>query len=1148
MPKSLVGIVGPNGCGKSNVIDAVRWVMGESSAKTLRGDSMDDVIFNGSAERKPVNKASVELVFDNSKGQAPGAYGALSEISIRRELLRDGVSKYFINNDKCRRKDIQDIFLGTGLGPRSYSIIEQGMVGRIVESKPEELRVLIEEAAGISKYKDRRRETENRIRHTRDNLSRVDDIISELETQLRRLKRQANDAERYKVLKAEQRDLEVELKSRRWHDLDQQVQGHDASLADLTNEFERQVAEQRGAESRIESLRQEQTALTDVLNEIQARYYGLGGEVSAVEQAIEHRIATRQQQEEELARLTSAQQEAETHLALDKERLQASDEAINALHPQHESKRAQHEAAQAEFAQANEQFQAWQTAWEAVNQQVADPEREREVQRARIEEQTRRMDEFHQRHATVKTTLEVIDDKLNTQEMMALRQSVSEVDADCDQLEQQLTQLDQRILEARDSIDGARTELDQVRLSHQEDAATLKALRVQASEHDDAEVGEWLTETTGATLIALREVINVEPGWETAVDTVLNNRAQAHIVDDDAQWSGLTNAAKGPRAWLTRSSAQASFDETLKLPTLLSKIKTGGAHVGHWLAEVYCAESLSEARQHIPSLRGGQSIITPVGEWFARDWALIGQANEGAQGMLAREALMVELAKKVELSQTAIDQLVDEQAVLTQTLESATKQRNEVREVFAGRSRERTELHNRFGRLEARSTELLAQQAQLNTEREGLDEQLKVAESQVQEAKRLMQAAEAAAQAFETQRVELSSQRAGLVEALEMARRAERETGDQFQVAQLELERHRAAVQSLGESIERLQTQLTGQHARQAELADLLSGGEDPSADLRAQLKQLLDQRLEVEKELSGARNQLAEFETTMRSADQERAGFDRQSQVARDALEAKRMERQELLVRRDTIAEELSSSVEQMRQRMDDIDVERPTQEIEERLNAIRARLERIGAVNLVAIEEYEQCSERKQYLDKQQQDLTEAMETLEAAIQKIDRETKTLFKDTFEALNNGFKAFFPKLFGGGQAYLELTSNDLLETGVAVMARPPGKRNSTIHLLSGGEKALTAVSLLFAFFELNPSPFCVLDEVDAPLDDANVERYANLLQQLSKKTQLLFITHNKITMEVADILVGVTMAQAGVSRLIAVDVAEAVAMNSSSV
>jgi len=389
----------------------------------------------------------------------------------------------------------------------------------------------------------------------------------------------------------------------------------------------------------------------------------------------------------------------------------------------------------------------------------------------------------------------------------------------------------------------------------------------------------------------------------------------------------------------------------------------------------------------------------------------------------------------------------------------------------------------------------------------------------------------------------LTDQRQSLIDVLETTRAQELQARDDKQARQIEFERLKSNFNSLTESIVRLQQQLDGQSVRRAELAGILEKDDDPTVNLREQLQGLLENRLEVEKKLSTARDELNGFENKMQSADQQRLGYDQQSKTARDSLEGVRMKRQEVAVRRDTISEDLEKNTEQMVVLHQELPEESSLLSVEQLLSDIVRKVDRIGAVNLVAIDEFEQCSERKIYLDSQQADLVEAMATLEAAIHKIDKETRTRFKETFDLLNEGFKNFFPKLFGGGSAYLELTGNDMLDTGVGVMARPPGKRNSTIHLLSGGEKALTAVSLLFAFFELNPAPFCVLDEVDAPLDDANVERYASVLKQLGEKTQLLFITHNKITMEVSDILIGVTMAEPGVSRLVAVDVAEAAAM-----
>ncbi len=1143
LPNNLVGIVGPNGCGKSNVIDAIRWVMGESSAKNLRGESMDDVIFNGSSVRKPVNKAYVELVFDNSMGKAPGAYAKFGEIAVRRELLRDGGSKYFINRDKCRRKDIQDIFLGTGLGPRSYSIIEQGMVGRIVESKPDDLRVLIEEAAGISKYKDRRRETENRIRHTRENLSRVEDIIGELETQLRRLKRQANDAERYKELKDEQRRIERALKTRRWSALHEQVLAQDSKLANLKTDFDAHVAEQRSVESRIEAMRATHHELTEALNEVQARYYGLGGEVASIEQSIQHTIETRKQNQQEYDRLVELEQSALSHLELDKSRLLASKQSIAELEPQNVEKATAHEQAQANFVAANQAFQTWQQGWEQINQLVASPEKERDVQVARIQEQDRRIQSISQRAEQVTVTLKHINDKLDTVEAKRLAQAVKESDAACVALEQSLSNFDKQINTQRSDLEKLRHDADAVRQIYQENSATLKALQLADAEQQNEALSEWLARHDLGDAQRISEALKVASGWELAVDTVLHSRSQAVALGATADAVRWAQDDAPNRAWFVQRAPQAVEKLRLAADSLASKVTVGGELVADWLYGVYAVETLAQANALQATLRLGESVVTQGGEWLGPNWSLLGTIDVGAQGVLQREAMINSLTTQVEQASAQMQELDAHRAELQAQIKDAEAQRELQRKEYRVKSHERTELHNQLGRIEARSSELLSQREQLSAEQDALREQLMLAKDEVSAAQKRMEEAKQQASGFEEQRSTLSAQRAGLVEQLEVARRAERASGDASQAVRLEVERHRSSMTSLQESIERLEGQLAGQSVRREELKLVLTDAQDPTVGLREKLTELLDQRLSVEKELSAARNKLAGFENDMRSADQARVGFDRQSQTVRDALEQVRMERQELVVRRDTIAESLSANTDEMLAHAAELAEDKSPAELERDLEKVRLKLERIGAVNLVAIEEYETCSERKQYLDKQHLDLTEAMATLEAAIQKIDRETKTRFRETFDALNTRFQEFFPQLFGGGNAYLELTSNDLLETGVAVMARPPGKRNSTIHLLSGGEKALTAVSLLFAFFELNPAPFCVLDEVDAPLDDANVERYANLLKQLSEKTQLLFITHNKITMEVADILVGVTMAEAGVSRLIAVDVAQAAAM-----
>lgn len=1143
---NLIGIVGPNGCGKSNVIDAIRWVMGESSAKTLRGDSMDDVIFNGSSVRKPVNKASVELVFDNSSGKAPGSYAKFAEIAIRRELTRDGGSKYFINKGRCRRKDIQDIFLGTGLGPRSYSIIEQGMVGRIVESKPEELRVLIEEAAGISKYKDRRRETENRIRHTRENLSRVEDIIGELETQLRRLKRQANDAERYKTFKERQRELNQQQKTLQWSGINDKVQLKDVELERLQTEFEAHQSQQRDVETNIESMRQQQNELTEKLNKVQAEYYSIGGEVAAVEQNIAHVKQTRQQQQDELTRLQKSEQEATAHLKADESRLVEVTQQKTEVEPLLIGLNKEYQQAESHLHDAEQSYQTWQQRWEEIHRDSATPEKERDVQSARIEQHERQITQFAQRVESLANSLQEIDQNLNQDEINALKESVTKIDQECLELEKLLQDTDAKVTELRSQLETHRESYNQKRHSLQDDSARLNSLKAlqEAALGENREVNHWLAERGLSDRKRLASLLQVEPGWEKAVDTVLGSHINALSVDSlDKYADQFTELSEGAVLLLDGEIPQAASNTNSHLQALADKVAANQVQVVGWLHGVYITNTIEQALQQRKSLQAHESIVTQDGCWLGPNWVAFGEDQDPQKGVLQRDAEIETLQRRVEQSQADMQTIQAQGEETQQSIKQLESERETKRNEFRGQSHQRTDLHNQLGRVEARSAELLAQREKVIADQQSVSDQLTQAQDDLSNAKKLLVTATELAGSFNERRQQLGGQKDGLQSGLNEARQHAQKSRDQRQARQIELERLTNNHQSLTESVARLQTQLQSQAQRRNELAQLLDENEDPTADLQKQLQEMLESRLQVEQKLSVARNELADYENQMKDADQKRLGHDRQSQTVRESLDQLRLQRQELAVRRDTIAEQLDNSAEQMQllqqELPDDIDLAG----IEDELQAMARKLERIGAVNLVAIDEYEQCKERKVYLDEQHTDLTEAMSMLESAINKIDKETRQRFKETFDELNEGFKEFFPKLFGGGSAYLELTGNDMLDTGVGVMARPPGKRNSTIHLLSGGEKALTAVSLLFAFFELNPAPFCVLDEVDAPMDDANVYRYAQVLQQLGQKTQLLFITHNKITMEVSDILIGVTMAEAGVSRLVAVDIEAAAGM-----
>jgi chromosome segregation protein len=1142
----LIGIVGPNGCGKSNVIDAIRWVMGESSAKTLRGDNMEDVIFNGSAARKPVNKAFVELVFDNADGSAPGTYAKYAEIAIRRELVRDGGSKYFINKAKCRRKDIQDIFLGTGLGPRSYSIIEQGMVGRIVESKPEDLRVLIEEAAGISKYKERRRETENRIRHTRDNLSRVEDIISELETQLRRLKRQANEAERYKTFKQEQRTLEGLVKTLKWGDLHGQVKLGDVELQRLQAEFDSQMSDQRNVESQIETMRAAQAELNEAVNQAQARYYSIGGEISALEQSIRHASETRSQQESEFARLESSQRDVNQNLESDQSALVKVEERIGELMPKQEQLQAAYEQHREHFEMAEKAYQDWLSRWELVNKEAANPEREKEVLATRIEQRQEQAQQIERRQQQVVEQLAELDININSSESETLKAQVAEIDEACVQLESMVQNSDQQISLLRADIDAKREQYNACRQELHEHASKLASLETlqKAALGDDAGLQDWLAKQGLSQNQRLAGYVHVDAGWEKAVDIVLGRYLNSIVVTDVSNYiDDLKTLAEGRVYLMDGGETQAEQAGVNELDTLASKVTADGVNLSGLFFGVYAVENSDIAAQKRDTLKAHEYMITPDGTCIGSNWSSGGVELSPQSGILERDAEIEKLQKvtqKLDLDLQAIQESAEAQK---NELEEQEKSRIELRNELRNKTHSRTDLHNQLGKHEARNAEFLARREALVEEQMRLTDQVAAVIDDINSSRKLRDDAQNLFEDIASQRADLEGQKHALSSSVDDARIQERVSRDEHQAVQGELDRLLLSKTTLVQNVERANQQLLSQASRREELLLALQNSDDPSEEMKMTLQGLLESRLSAEGDLSSARDSLNNHENQLKEREQQRLKFDRSALDVREKLEKVRMARQEIKVRRDTIAEEMNQSEEQMLKQVQSLDEGVQLQSTQQQLDEITRKVDRIGAVNLMAIDEYEQCSERKVYLDQQHADLTEAMETLESAINKIDRETRTRFKETFDDLNAGFKEFFPKLFGGGSAYLELTSNDMLDTGVAVMARPPGKRNSTIHLLSGGEKALTAVSLLFAFFDLNPAPFCVLDEVDAPLDDANVERYANVLKQLGEKTQLLFITHNKITMEVSDILVGVTMGEPGVSRLVAVDVEEAANM-----
>lgn len=1137
-PSNMAAVVGPNGCGKSNIIDAVRWVMGESSAKNLRGESMTDVIFNGSNTRKPVTQASIELIFDNSDNSLVGEYAAFAEISIRRRVTRDAQNTYFLNGTKCRRRDITDIFLGTGLGPRSYSIIEQGMISKLIEAKPEELRNFIEEAAGISKYKERRRETENRIRRTQENLARLTDLREELERQLERLHRQAQAAEKYQEYKAEERQLKAQLLALRWQTLNQQVGSREQVIGDQEVAFEALVAEQRSADAAIERLRDGHHELSERFNLVQGRFYSVGGDIARVEQSIQHGQQRLRQLQDDLREAEKARLETESHLGHDRTLLATLGEELEMLLPEQEMTAAAAEESAASLEEAEAAMHGWQEQWDGFNQRSAEPRRQAEVQQSRIAQLEQSLERLAERQRRLNEELQQLAADPEDAAILELNEQLAagELEHEALQLaeEQQaerLQQLREELQQAGQAQQQAQGELQ--RLNGR--LASLEALQ-QAALDPGQGAGEWLREQNLLQRPRLAEGLRVESGWELAVETVLGADLQAVLLDD---FAGLDFSALEQGELRLASPASGGVR---RAGSLLDKIESSH-DLSPWLAGVRPVESLEQALAARAQLADGESLISRDGYWVGRHFLRVRRTAEADSGVLARGQELERLQLEREEREAALAQLDERLLALRDDQRRQEEQREQQRRQGQELARQLAELKAKLSASQAKAEQLGLRRRRLQDELHEAAEQREIEQEQLGESRLQLQDALDAMALDNEQRESLLASRDNLRERLDRVRQEARQHKDHAHQLAVRVGSLKAQHDSTRQALERLEMQAERLHERREQLSLNLEEGEAPLEELRIKLEELLERRMAVDDELRQARLALEDADRELRDAEKRRTQAEQQAQLLRSQLEQQRMDWQSLNVRRKALADQLVEDNYDLHGVIATLPAEASESAWEEELERMAARIARLGPINLAAIDEYQQQSERKRYLDAQDADLVEALETLENVIRKIDKETRNRFKDTFDQINGGLQALFPKVFGGGNAYLELTGEDLLDTGVTIMARPPGKKNSTIHLLSGGEKALTALALVFSIFQLNPAPFCMLDEVDAPLDDANVGRYARLVKEMSATVQFIYITHNKIAMEMADQLMGVTMHEPGCSRLVAVDVEEALAM-----
>ena len=1144
-PSSLVGVVGPNGCGKSNVIDAVRWVMGESSASRLRGDSITDVIFNGSSSRKPVGAASVELLFDNTDTTLEGQYAKYAEISIRREVSRDGISGYFLNGTKCRRKDITGVFMGTGLGPRSYSIIEQGMISRLIEAKPEDMRVFIEEAAGISKYKERRRETSNRIKHTKENLDRLLDVLDEVEKQIKHLDRQAKTAERYSKYKAEERRTAAEVLALRTKYLDDSSADARSQLAERKTSLEAAIAKQRSLEASLEETRVRQTARTDEFNEVQGRYYKVGGEIARLEQSIEHARELRERQERDLEQAIEGAREIAGHIDQDQSEIEQLELTLSELVPGLEQARQSERASSTSLQRADDALAEWQKQWDAHTLHHNEAMQQQNIEKSRAEQIESRLQSFAERRRKIDDAqvdaspedLRVKYDQLAEQELRK-RQARDEFDrhlADIGEKVRKLREQDQKLTRL---VDERRAALQKTQGKY----ASLEALQQAALGEGDGGIMDWLERAGLDSNKRVAQTLDVQDGWDRAVETVLGDYLQAVCVADITPVTELIASLRSGALTVLREGSKD--DVAINADnTMASKVSGAPAAVQEILAGVKFADSLSSALAMRERLVGDESVITADGIWLGRNWLRVSRDKEGKAGVLAREHEMRRMKSDMREMQARFESarklLADGRIRLNQLEE----RRESLQQDASSLLNEYSELKAALESAKYRMDQANARKVALAEEVSELDNERISAEEQLRESRRLHEQATEAIERLATERANLESQRDELRSDLQRVRAQAEEDRQTVQNITIQFESRRNSKETAAQNLERMERQLRQFRSRENEIREQLSSSQTPLVDNKAMLERQLETRIEVEEELAGARRKVETVEQELRDLDQSRMQIDQTVDAARTKVSEAEMAVQELRVRREGFAEQLAQTDFEFAALLEEMDEEADVDKWEEKLEKVRRRIDRLGPINLAAIDEFKEQSERKEYLDSQLADLNDALATLEGAIRKIDRETRTRFRETYTNVNDGFQRLFPKLFGGGHAYLELTGDDLLSTGITVMARPPGKRNSTIHLLSGGEKALTAVALVFAIFELNPAPFCMLDEVDAPLDDANVGRFCDIVREMSDKVQFVFITHNKVTMELARQLSGVTMQEPGVSRLVSVDLDAAVKM-----
>ena len=1136
VPGQLVAVIGPNGCGKSNVIDAVRWVLGEASAKQLRGESMQDVIFNGAATRRPAPRASVELVFDNSDHSLQGAWGQYAEVSIKRQLTRQGESTYFINNQTVRRRDITDLFLGTGVGARGYAVIEQGMISRIIEARPEELRAYIEEAAGVSKYKERRKETEGRLKDTREHLQRLGDLQNELARQVEKLEKQAETAERYKSLTAQLNQQQDLLDYAQWQQSLAAADKATAQHQSLQAQQDETAAQVQALNDEVHALQTAEQSQQQAVHELSNKRGVLREQIARLEEQIRHQQNLHQRIERDkqaaqaqLQRIHQEQQQIrvkleENELYVEEKQTELAEWAMQVA--EHEERLPELEEAQATL---NAAFQTQQDEANRIRRELA----LKQQQLAHAEQTVAKHEERKGRLKQENQALNLPDEAETAavQEAAALLQSQQEY------YEEQIIAAEEALHAAREAFQTASNRFQSLKQQHITLQAQQQALSQILSQQQEA--ADFWQATDHAAAPQLWQHITAPAEWQHALSVILAERLHARAVPH-----GFVPPAplpQGQAAWLS-DDLSGGIKKSLPVQALLNQIQAQPPFqtaLHHWLDGVLCAPNLNYALAHQSDLGVHQIWLTPEGHQVDKASVLL-YAKPAQESLIAQKARLDGIASELE---NLAPELSTAEAAFKQA-EAAVRSS----EVQHKNLMQQQQQHTRqYSQAQQRAAELLARTNQGQIRREHIEREL----AQLAEEQTVLQHTsdgladdiatlkEAAAE-LEHQQQTTAHSRQEQQGRLKQAQLALLEANRQYGLAEVAVHKLNQQKQNYQQQIARLEQQTLDWQERQQELA-LAYETEFQNDEQHIKLDELTEAVHTLDEEYIVVQDKLAQIQEQGREQYAKVQALQTKLPQLQAATQTALLQQQEALINAKRYHQNLT-------ERAADLDaLEALAKESPKVLNSsigsLTQQIEALGAVNLAALQELEEARERDGYYRSQSEDVQAAITLLEEAIAQIDDKTKARFKETFDAVNGKVQTFFPTLFGGGEATLKMIGDDLLTAGVSIMARPPGKKNSTIHLLSGGEKALTAMSLVFALFSLNPAPFCLLDEVDAPLDDTNTSRFCNLVKEMSAQTQFLYISHNRLTMEMAEQLVGVTMQEKGVSRVVAVDIKQALEM-----